>query len=106
MLSEKQIQIMLNWMKESDEIKIKKLKRKCKIKFLFDVDPKIDNSEIESGDEVPAVQRSRGEEEMVALTSLGFDENKARKVVVKILKEKKEIDTKELLKKELKEIRK
>ncbi|MDD2334364.1 MAG: RuvA C-terminal domain-containing protein [Mesotoga sp.] len=43
---------------------------------------------------------------MVALTSLGFDENQARKVVVKILKENKEIDTQELLKRALKEIRK
>jgi Holliday junction DNA helicase RuvA len=80
--------------------------KKTAERMIVEIASLIDTSEIESGDEVPAVQRSHGEEAMVALTSLGFDESQARKVVVKILKENKEIDTQELLKKALKEIRK
>ena len=50
-------------------------------------------------------QRSTGEDAVIALASLGFDEQQARKTVTGLLKKNPEIDTQELIKTALKEIR-
>lgn len=66
----------------------------------------VDTSGITDEQTIPGVERSHGEEAVAALTSLGFDENQSRKVVIEILKAEREIDTHDLIKKALKEIRK
>ncbi len=54
---------------------------------------------------LPTTQRSTGEDAVIALASLGFDEQQARKTVTGLLKKNPEIDTQELIKTALKEIR-
>jgi Holliday junction DNA helicase RuvA len=66
----------------------------------------IDSSFVESEETMPDVRRSVGEEAIVALASLGFDESQARRTVVKILRNSPDVDMHELIKGALKEMRK
>jgi Holliday junction DNA helicase RuvA len=54
---------------------------------------------------LPTTQRSTGEDAIIALASLGFDEQQARRTVAGLLKKNPSIDTQELIKTALKEIR-
>lgn len=54
---------------------------------------------------LPTAQRSTGEDAIIALASLGFDEQQARRTVAGLLKKNPSIDTQELIKTALKEIR-
>jgi Holliday junction DNA helicase RuvA len=80
--------------------------KKTAERMIVELSSLIDSSFVESEETMPDVRRSVGEEAIVALASLGFDESQARRTVVKILRNSPDVDMHELIKGALKEMRK
>ncbi len=80
--------------------------KKTAERMIVELSSLIDSSFVESEETMPNVRRSVGEEAIVALASLGFDESQARRTVVMILRNSPDVDMHELIKGALKEMRK